>query len=151
MGNARRAFKDYLTIFGYSKRQKPLFLEVLCKGRRAPGAKPGAKPVYRAPYRLYPTEVTDMKKQIEYLLDKKLICPSTSPYSALVLFTLKSDGSVRMCIDYRALNKQTVKNKYPILRIDDYTTGTASNTTATSTQPPSTATPPIHTPPAAPL
>ncbi|CAI7799696.1 unnamed protein product [Closterium sp. NIES-54] len=60
-----------------------------------------------------------MKKQIEYLLDRQLIRPSTSPYSAPVLFTPKPDGSLRMCIDYRALNKQTVKNKYPIPRIDD--------------------------------
>ncbi|CAI7843905.1 unnamed protein product [Closterium sp. NIES-53] len=80
---------------------------------------PGAKPVSRAPYRLSPTELTDMKKQIEYLLDRQLIRPSTSPYSAPVLFTPKPDGSLQMCIDYRALNNQTVKNKYPIPRIDD--------------------------------
>ncbi|CAI7895737.1 unnamed protein product [Closterium sp. NIES-53] len=80
---------------------------------------PGAKPVSRAPYRLSPTELTDMKKQIEYLLDRQLIRPSTSPYGAPVLFTPKPDSSLRMCIDYRALNKQTVKNKYPIPRIDD--------------------------------
>ncbi|CAI7797162.1 unnamed protein product [Closterium sp. NIES-53] len=80
---------------------------------------PGAKPVSRAPYRLSPTELIDMKKQIEYLLDRQLIRPSTSPYGAPVLFTPKPDGSLRMCIDYRALNKQTVKNKYPIPHIDD--------------------------------
>ncbi|CAI7911240.1 unnamed protein product [Closterium sp. NIES-54] len=60
-----------------------------------------------------------MKKQIEYLLDRQLIRPSTSPYGAPVLFTPKPDGSLRMCTDYRALNEQTVKNKYPIPRIDD--------------------------------
>ncbi|GJP71883.1 hypothetical protein CLOP_g2677, partial [Closterium sp. NIES-67] len=54
-----------------------------------------------------------------YLLAKGLIRPSTSPYGAQVLFTPKPDGSLRMCIDYRALNKQTIKNKYPIPRIDD--------------------------------
>ncbi|GJP56376.1 hypothetical protein CLOM_g15431 [Closterium sp. NIES-68] len=80
---------------------------------------PGSKPTFRAPYRLSPTELTDMKKQIEYLLAKGLIRPSTSPYGAPVLFTPKLDGSLRMCIDYRALNKQTIKNKYPIPRIDD--------------------------------
>ncbi|GJP49509.1 hypothetical protein CLOM_g8708, partial [Closterium sp. NIES-68] len=81
--------------------------------------KPGSKPTFRAPYRLSPTELTDMKKQIEYLLAKGLIRPSTLPYGAPVLFTPKPDGSLRMCIDYRALNKQTIKNKYPIPRIDD--------------------------------
>ncbi|GJP69600.1 hypothetical protein CLOP_g592 [Closterium sp. NIES-67] len=80
---------------------------------------PGSKPTFRAPYRLSPTELTDMKKQIEYLLAKGLIRPSTSPYGAPVLFTPKPDGSLRMCINYRALNKQTIKNKYPILRIND--------------------------------
>ncbi|GJP66287.1 hypothetical protein CLOP_g23177 [Closterium sp. NIES-67] len=80
---------------------------------------PGSKPTFRAPYRLSPTELTDMKKKIEYLLAKGLIRPSTSPYGAPVLFTPKPDGSLRMCIDYRALNKQTIKNKYPIPRIDD--------------------------------
>ncbi|GJP63315.1 hypothetical protein CLOP_g20387 [Closterium sp. NIES-67] len=79
----------------------------------------GSKPTFRAPYRLSPTELTDMKKQIEYLFAKGLIRPSTSPYGAPVLFTPKPDGSLRMCIDYRALNKQTIKNKYPIPRIDD--------------------------------
>ncbi|CAI7854225.1 unnamed protein product [Closterium sp. NIES-53] len=66
---------------------------------------PGSKPTFRAPYRLSPTELADMKKQIEYLLDKGLIRPSTSPYSAPVLFTPKPDGSLHMCIDYRDLNK----------------------------------------------
>ncbi|CAI7829022.1 unnamed protein product, partial [Closterium sp. NIES-53] len=80
---------------------------------------PGSKPTFRAPYRLSPTELADMKKQIEYLLDKGLIRPSTSPYGAPVIFTPKPDGSLRMCIDYRALNKQTIKNKYPIPRIDN--------------------------------
>ncbi|GJP56124.1 hypothetical protein CLOM_g15177 [Closterium sp. NIES-68] len=76
-------------------------------------------PTFRAPYRLSPTELTDMKNHIEYLLAKGLIRPSTLPYGGPVLFTPKPDGSLRMCIDYRALNKQTIKNKYPIPRIDD--------------------------------
>ncbi|GJP32333.1 hypothetical protein CLOM_g16935, partial [Closterium sp. NIES-68] len=66
-----------------------------------------------------PHRLADMKKHIEYLLAKGLIRPSTSPYGAPVLFTPKPDGSLRMCIDYRALNKQTIKNKYLIPRIDD--------------------------------
>ncbi|GJP44846.1 hypothetical protein CLOM_g4254, partial [Closterium sp. NIES-68] len=79
----------------------------------------GSKPTFRAPYQLSPFELTDMKKQIEYLLAKGLIRPSTSPYGAPVLFTPKPYRSLRMCIDYRALNKQNIKNKYPIPRIDD--------------------------------
>ncbi|CAI7802812.1 unnamed protein product, partial [Closterium sp. NIES-53] len=81
--------------------------------------KPGAKPVSRAPYRLSPTELTDMKKQIEYLLDRQLIRPSTSPYGAPLLFTPKPDGSLRMCIDYRALNKQTALTTAPVLILPD--------------------------------
>ncbi|GJP59249.1 hypothetical protein CLOP_g9974 [Closterium sp. NIES-67] len=78
-----------------------------------------SKPTFRAPYRLSPMELADMKKQMEYLLAKGLIRPSTLPYGAPVLFTPKPDGSLPMCIDYRALNKQTIKHKYPIPRIDD--------------------------------
>ncbi|CAI7819033.1 unnamed protein product [Closterium sp. NIES-54] len=80
---------------------------------------PGAKPVSRAPYRLSPTELTDMKRQIEYLLDRQLICPSTSPYGAPVLFTPKPDGSLRMCINYHALNKQTALTTAPVLILPD--------------------------------
>ncbi|GJP44027.1 hypothetical protein CLOM_g3420 [Closterium sp. NIES-68] len=80
---------------------------------------PRSKPTFRAPYRLRPIELADMKRHIEYLLAKGLIRPSTSPYGALVLFTPKPDRSLCMCIDNRALNKQTIKNKYPIPRIDD--------------------------------
>ncbi|GJP50988.1 hypothetical protein CLOM_g10141, partial [Closterium sp. NIES-68] len=60
---------------------------------------PGSKPTFRAPYRLRPTELANMKKQIEYLLEKGLIRPFTSPYGAPVLFTPKLDGSMCMCID----------------------------------------------------
>ncbi|CAI7874394.1 unnamed protein product, partial [Closterium sp. NIES-54] len=80
---------------------------------------PGAKPVSRAPYRLSPTELTDMKKQIEYVLDRQLIRPSTSPYGAPFLFTPKLDGSLRMCINYRALNKQTALTTAPVLILPD--------------------------------
>ncbi|CAI7798665.1 unnamed protein product, partial [Closterium sp. NIES-54] len=80
---------------------------------------PGAKPVSRAPYRLSPTELTDMKKQIEYLLDRQLIRPSTSPYGAPFLFTPKPDSSLRMCINHRALNKQTALTTAPVLILSD--------------------------------
>ncbi|KAJ9553104.1 hypothetical protein OSB04_017149 [Centaurea solstitialis] len=80
---------------------------------------PGASPIARAPYRLAPTEMKEMMTQLQELSEKGFIRPSSSPLGALVLFVKKKDGSMRMCIDYRELNKVTVKNKYPLPRIDD--------------------------------
>ncbi|GJT28999.1 putative reverse transcriptase domain-containing protein [Tanacetum coccineum] len=80
---------------------------------------PGATPVARAPYRLAPSEMQELSNQLQELADRGFIRPSTSPWGALVLFVKKKDGSFRMCIDYRELNKLTVKNRYPITRIDD--------------------------------
>ncbi|GJX53760.1 putative reverse transcriptase domain-containing protein [Tanacetum coccineum] len=80
---------------------------------------PGAAPVARAPYRLAPSEMQELSDQLQELADRGFIRPSTSPCGALVLFVKKKDGSFRMCIDYRELNKLTVKNRYPLPRIDD--------------------------------
>ncbi|GJZ84736.1 putative reverse transcriptase domain-containing protein [Tanacetum coccineum] len=80
---------------------------------------PGAAPVARAPYRLAPSEMEELSTQLQELSDKGFIRPSSSPWGALVLFVKKKDGSFRMCIDYRELNKLTVKNRYPLPRIDD--------------------------------
>nr|GFC45849.1 putative reverse transcriptase domain-containing protein [Tanacetum cinerariifolium] len=80
---------------------------------------PGAAPVARAPYRLAPSEMKELKEQLKELSDKGFIRPSFSPWGAPVLFVKKKDGSFRMCIDYRELNKLTVKNRYPLPRIDD--------------------------------
>ncbi|GKA60299.1 putative reverse transcriptase domain-containing protein [Tanacetum coccineum] len=80
---------------------------------------PGAAPVARAPYRLAPSEMKELSEQLKELSDKGFIRPSSSPWGAPVLFVKKKDGSFRMCIDYRELNKLTVKNRYPLLRIDD--------------------------------
>ncbi|GKC49309.1 putative reverse transcriptase domain-containing protein [Tanacetum coccineum] len=80
---------------------------------------PGAAPVARAPYRLAPTELQELSTQLQELSDKGFIRPSSSPWGAPVLFVKKKDGSFRMCIDYRELNKLTVKNRYPLPRIDD--------------------------------
>jgi hypothetical protein len=68
---------------------------------------------------LSPIELKELKKQLKELLDKGLIRPGTSPYGSPVLFVKKKDGSLRLCIDYRALNKVTIKNKYPLPRVDD--------------------------------
>ncbi|GJY34783.1 putative reverse transcriptase domain-containing protein, partial [Tanacetum coccineum] len=80
---------------------------------------PGAAPVARAPYRLAPAKMQELSTQLQELSDKGFIRPSSSPWGAPVLFVKKKDGSFRMCIDYRELNKLTVKNRYPLLRIDN--------------------------------
>nr|GEW60058.1 putative reverse transcriptase domain-containing protein [Tanacetum cinerariifolium] len=82
-------------------------------------ALPGAAPVARAPYRLAPSEMKELSVQLQELLKKGFIHPSSSPWGASVLFVKNKDGSFRMCIDYRELNKLTVKNQYPLLRIED--------------------------------
>ncbi|GJT44899.1 putative reverse transcriptase domain-containing protein [Tanacetum coccineum] len=79
----------------------------------------GAAPVARAPYRLAPSEMQELSDQLQELADRGFIRPSTSPWGAPVLFVKKKDRSFRMCIDYRELNKLTVKNRYPLPRIDD--------------------------------
>ncbi|GKA18449.1 putative reverse transcriptase domain-containing protein [Tanacetum coccineum] len=79
----------------------------------------GATPVARAPYRLAPSELQELSTQLQELSDKGFIRPSSSPWGAPVLFVKKKDGSFRMCIDYRELNKLTVKNQYPLPRIED--------------------------------
>ncbi|GJY00793.1 putative reverse transcriptase domain-containing protein [Tanacetum coccineum] len=73
----------------------------------------------RAPYRLAPSEMKELAEQLQELSDKGFIRPSSSPWGAPVLFVKKKDGSFRMCIDYHELNKLTVKNRYPLPRIDD--------------------------------
>ncbi|GJR77154.1 putative reverse transcriptase domain-containing protein [Tanacetum coccineum] len=82
-------------------------------------ALPGAAPVVRAPYRLAPSEMKELSVQLQELLEKGFIRPSSSPWGAPVLFVKKKDGSFRMYIDYRELNKLTIKNRYPLPRIND--------------------------------
>ncbi|GJZ94326.1 putative reverse transcriptase domain-containing protein [Tanacetum coccineum] len=79
----------------------------------------GAAPVARAPYRLDPSEMKELSDQLKEISDKGFIRPSSSPWGAPVLFIKKKDGSFQMCIDYRELNKLTVKNRYPLPRIND--------------------------------
>ena len=80
---------------------------------------PGTAPVSKAPYRMAPAELKELQTQLQELLDKGFIRPSHSPWGAPVLFVKKKDGTFRMCIDYRELNKVTIKNKYPLPLIDD--------------------------------
>ncbi|GKA02857.1 putative reverse transcriptase domain-containing protein [Tanacetum coccineum] len=80
---------------------------------------PGATLVAKSPYRLAPSELEELSRQLKELQDKGFIRPSLSPWGAPMLFVKKKDGSFRMCIDYRELNKLTVKNRYPLPRIDD--------------------------------
>ncbi len=80
---------------------------------------PGVAPPSKAPYRMSHEELKELKVQLEELLAQKYIKPNKSPYGALVLFVHKKDGTLRMCVDYRAFNKATVKNWYPLPRIDD--------------------------------
>jgi len=79
---------------------------------------PGTKPVFMTPYRMSASELAELKKQLENLLDKKFVRPSVSPWGAPVLLVKKKDGSMRLFIDYRQLNKVTIKNRYPLPRID---------------------------------
>ena len=79
---------------------------------------PGTQPISKAPYRMATTEMKELKAQLQALLNKGFIRPSTSPWGAPVLFVIKNDGTLRLCIDYRELNKVAIKNKYPLPRID---------------------------------
>jgi hypothetical protein len=80
---------------------------------------PRTGPIAKRPYRMSVDELAELKKQLEELISKGYIRPSASPWGSPVLFVKKKDGSMRMCIDYRNLNAVTIKNKYPLPRIDD--------------------------------
>jgi len=80
---------------------------------------PDTKPVSMGLYCMSASELVELKKQLKDLLDKKFVRSSVSPWGASVLLVKKKDGSMRLCIDYRQLNKVTIKNRYPLPRIDD--------------------------------
>jgi hypothetical protein len=80
---------------------------------------PGSTPPSRPTFRMSPKELDELKKQLAELSASGFIQPSKSPYGAPVLFVKKKDGTSRMCIDYRALNAVTIKNKYPLPRIEE--------------------------------
>ena len=105
---------------------RDLFLEQLPKGRPPKRevefeikTEEGAVPPNKPPYRLSPKEHEELQAQIDDLLAQGHICPSQSPYGAPVFFVLKKDGRWRMCINYHALNKQTIRDRYPLPRIDE--------------------------------
>jgi hypothetical protein len=79
---------------------------------------PGTAPISRRPYKMTPKELAKLKIQLNELLDKWYIRPSSSPWGCPALFVKKKDQSLRLCVDYRPLNAVTVKNKYPLPRID---------------------------------
>jgi hypothetical protein len=80
---------------------------------------PGTQPIHKAPCRMVPAEFKEMKEQLQELLDRGFIRPSVSPWGAPVLFVKKKDGTMWLCIDYWELNHVTIKNKYPLPRIDN--------------------------------
>jgi hypothetical protein len=80
---------------------------------------PGVAPVSKTPYRMSILELKELQLQLEELLKKGYIRPSVSPWGASVLFVKKKDGTLRLCINFRQLNKVIVKNTYPLPRIDD--------------------------------
>ena len=80
---------------------------------------PGTEPISRAPYRMAPVEFKELKVQMEEMANKGFVRPSTSPWGAPVLIVKKKDESMRLCIDYKELNKVTIRNQYPLPRIDD--------------------------------
>jgi len=80
---------------------------------------PETTPISKAPHRMAPIELAELRVQLQEMLDKGQICPSVSPWGAPVLFVKKKDGSLRLCINYWGLDKVTIKNKYPLPRIED--------------------------------
>jgi hypothetical protein len=102
-------FPDELPQLQEVDRQVPRIAELI------PGAKPPCRPIYR----LSQPEMTELKKQLKELLAKGYIEPSTASFASPVLFVKKKDGSLRMVIDYRGINKACIKNRYPLPRIDD--------------------------------
>ncbi|GJP47782.1 hypothetical protein CLOM_g6951, partial [Closterium sp. NIES-68] len=83
------------------------------------GLEPGAQPIVRTQWRLTRPDLDELRRQLDYLLKKGFVRPSTSPLAAPILFTPKKDGGLRMCIDYCALNQVTIKSRYPIPYADE--------------------------------
>ena len=80
---------------------------------------PSTSPISLTPHRMALIELQELKVQLQELLDRGFIRPSTSPWGAPILFAKEKDKTLRLCIDYRQLNRVTIKNRYPLPRIDD--------------------------------
>jgi hypothetical protein len=111
----RELLHEFQDLFPDNIEHLPPFRGVECEITLQPNTQPPSK----APYRLAPPELAELKKQLQELLDLGFIRPSVSPFGAPILFVKKKDGSMRMCIDYRQLNKHTIKNRYALPRPDD--------------------------------
>jgi Reverse transcriptase (RNA-dependent DNA polymerase) len=114
--NARQLLTAFADVFPEKLPEElPPSRETYHRIEILPNAVPPSRPVYR----MSPLELEELRTQLDELITSGYIQPSRSPYGSPVLFVKKKDGGLRMCIDYRALNKMTAKNKYPISRIDD--------------------------------
>ena len=111
----QKLLEEFLELFGPIPKGRPMHRG---EGHTIP-LLPGSSPPWRGVYRLSQAEKEELAKQLKAMLLAGWIEPSTSPFGAPILFVKKKDGGLRMCIDYRALNKLTVKNRYPLPRIDD--------------------------------
>jgi len=115
---AQKIFKEFPDVFPKSlPDQPPPKRNVDHAIDLVPGAEPPFRPIYRLTYQ----EMNELKNQLTELLKKGFIRPSVSPYGAPVLFVHKKEGTLRLCVDYRALNKITIKNRYPLPRVEDLT------------------------------
>ena len=114
---SERLYTEFIKIFAPAKGMPPV--RDPSDYHRIPLIDKDSTPPAKHYYRLSPAELDVLRERVKQLIEEGWISPSTSPYAAPVLFARKKDGSLRMCIDYRALNKLSVKNKFPLPRIDD--------------------------------
>jgi hypothetical protein len=115
VGSNIRVVRDFPNVFPEELPGKPPDREV----ELVIDLLPGTAPISKRPYRMSVEELKELKKQLTELQEAGYIRPSSSPWGTPVLFVQKKDGSQRMCVDYRSLNDVTVKNKYPLPRIED--------------------------------
>jgi hypothetical protein len=115
VGDNIRVVRDYPDVFSEELPRMPPEREV----EFVIDLLPGTAPISKRPYRMSVEELHELKKQLTELQKAGYIRPSSSPWGAPVLFKQKKDGSQRMCVEYRSLNDTTIKNKYPLPRIDD--------------------------------